>query len=68
MPDQQPTSATGSRSGSGSAYAMSQIPEHHQQYTPERALRGIAADDHSLQETWQSFMNKVGSPRQFFDD
>jgi hypothetical protein len=32
----------------------------HQHYTPEGALRGIAADDSSLQETWQSYMNKVG--------
>ena len=32
---------------------------HHQQYTPDAALRGIAADDRSLQETWQSYMNKV---------
>lgn len=30
---------------------------HH--YTPEGALRGIAADDMSLQETWQSYMSKV---------
>ena len=30
---------------------------HH--YTPENALRGIAADDYSLQETWQSYMYKV---------
>ncbi|KAF8803345.1 hypothetical protein BYT27DRAFT_7171817 [Phlegmacium glaucopus] len=73
----------GSRSGAGSggsAYDntssdlsphMQQIHErqhHHQHYTPEGALRGIAADDHSLQETWQSYMSKVGSPRQFFDD
>ena len=33
----------------------------HQHYTPEGALRGIAADDSSLQETWQSYMNNVGS-------
>ncbi len=31
----------------------------HQQYSPDSALRGIAADDRSLQETWQSYMNKV---------
>ena len=60
MPDQQPT---GPSSGSGgSAYGTSGL----QQYTPEGALRGIAADDHSLQETWQSFMNKV--TLQFVDD
>lgn len=33
----------------------------HQQYTPEGALKGIAADDRSLQETWQSYMSKVWS-------
>ena len=33
-------------------------------YTPEGALRGIAADDYSLQETWQSYMYKV---RCFYD-
>ena len=33
----------------------------HQHYTPGGALRGIAADDSSLQETWQSYMNNVGS-------
>jgi len=32
---------------------------HYHHYTPEGALRGIAADDSSLQETWQSYMNKV---------
>jgi hypothetical protein len=32
-----------------------------QQYAPDSALRGIAADDKSLQETWQSYMNKVWS-------
>ena len=35
----------------------SQYGRHH--YTPEGALRGIAADDTSLQETWQSYMNAV---------
>ncbi|KAG5652402.1 hypothetical protein H0H81_005096 [Sphagnurus paluster] len=39
---------------------------HH--YTPEGALKGIAADDSSLQETWQSYMYKVGSPRHLFED
>ncbi|PPQ97295.1 hypothetical protein CVT26_006688 [Gymnopilus dilepis] len=33
--------------------------QQYQQYTPEGALRGIAADDRSLQETWQSYMNNV---------
>jgi hypothetical protein len=68
MPDQQATSAS-TVSGSGSAGSVhtwasiprKQTPEYqqHQQYTPEGALRGIAADDRSLQETWQSYMNKV---------
>ncbi|KAJ3500770.1 hypothetical protein NLJ89_g9642 [Agrocybe chaxingu] len=57
MPDQQ----------ASSSYAAP-APQYLQHYTPEGALRGIAADDRSLQETWQSYMNKVGSPRQFFDD
>jgi len=41
-----------------------------QYYTPEDAMRGIAADDNSLQETWQSYMNQVGTPgpRQLFED
>jgi hypothetical protein len=30
---------------------------HH--YTPDAALKGIAADDRSLQETWQSYMYNV---------
>ena len=74
MPDQQATTtsviSTASGAGSGSVYGSTstaaaiprtQIPEYqqHQQYTPEGALRGIAADDRSLQETWQSYMNKV---------
>ena len=33
--------------------------QHH--YTPEAALKGIAADDRSLQETWQSYMYNVSS-------
>ncbi|KAG6857508.1 hypothetical protein H0H87_002133 [Tephrocybe sp. NHM501043] len=44
-----------------------QLPQH-QHYTPDGALRGIAADDRSLQETWQSYMYKVGSPRHLFED
>jgi hypothetical protein len=36
-----------------------QLQYRHNQYTPEGALRGIAADDTSLQETWQSYMNNV---------
>ncbi|PPQ92184.1 hypothetical protein CVT25_008958 [Psilocybe cyanescens] len=61
MPDQRTTAA---------AYAVGPAHGHHphEQYTPENALRGIAADDRGLQETWQSYMNKVGSPRQFFED
>ena len=66
MPDQQPTSASsGAGSGSAVTYGTSttipcmQMPRHYQQYTPEGALRGIAADDRSLQETWQSYMSKV---------
>ena len=66
MPDQQATN-TVSGAGSGPVYGWAhttsrmQTPEYqqHQQYTPEGALRGIAADDRSLQETWQSYMNKV---------
>ena len=67
MPDQQATSPSGgvSTAGPGSVYPWAttrkQTPEfqQHQQYTPEGALRGIAADDRSLQETWQSYMSKV---------
>ena len=69
MPDQQATpAASSSASGSGSGYAWANTPRihtpeyQHQQYTPEGALRGIAADDRSLQETWQSYMNKVRTP------
>ena len=39
--------------------SQTSLPQHHHRYTPEGALRGIAADDRSLQETWQSYMNKV---------
>ncbi|TFK25407.1 hypothetical protein FA15DRAFT_668474 [Coprinopsis marcescibilis] len=42
-------------------------PQHTYHYTPEGALRGIAAEDPRLQETWQSYMSNVGSPR-IFDD
>lgn len=68
MPNQQPISrpsTSGYSDGSiSTAPPRMQIPEHHHQhqhYTPEGALRGIAADDRSLQETWQSYMNKVYS-------
>ncbi|KAG6860918.1 hypothetical protein C0995_006042 [Termitomyces sp. Mi166 len=44
------------------------LQQQNQHYTPDGVLRGIAADDTSLQETWQSYMYKVGSPRQFFED
>ncbi|KAG6889396.1 hypothetical protein C0992_005480, partial [Termitomyces sp. T32_za158] len=44
------------------------LQQQNQQYTPDGVLRGIAADDTSLQETWQSYMYKVGSPRQFLED
>ena len=70
VPDQQQQQATSAGGGSGggsAAYAWASThriettPEYqqHQQYTPDGALRGIAADDRSLQETWQSYMNKV---------
>ena len=35
------------------------VYDHLQHYTPDGVLRGIAADDTSLQETWQSYMYKV---------
>jgi hypothetical protein len=44
------------------------VPLQHSHYTPDAAMRGLAADDHSLQETWTSFMYQVGSPRQFLDN
>jgi hypothetical protein len=37
-------------------------------YTPEAAMHGYEADDHSLQEHWKSFMYNVGSPRQLMAD
>ncbi|KAG6829977.1 hypothetical protein H0H92_002782 [Tricholoma furcatifolium] len=40
----------------------------YQQYTPDGAMRGMAADDTSLQETWQTYMYKVGSPRHLLED
>ncbi|KAK0205424.1 fungal-specific transcription factor domain-containing protein [Desarmillaria ectypa] len=39
-----------------SHYGMHQYQQH---YTPEGAMRGIAADDQSLQQTWQSYMYNV---------
>ncbi|KAJ6591211.1 fungal-specific transcription factor domain-containing protein [Mycena vulgaris] len=36
-------------------------------YTPDGALRGIAAEDPRLQEHWQVYMSKVGSPRMIQD-
>ncbi|KAJ6618757.1 fungal-specific transcription factor domain-containing protein [Mycena sp. CBHHK59/15] len=36
-------------------------------YTPDGALRGIAAEDSRLQEHWQTYMSKVGSPRMIQD-
>ncbi|KAJ7077801.1 fungal-specific transcription factor domain-containing protein [Mycena crocata] len=36
-------------------------------YTPDGALRGIAAEDPRLQEHWQAYMSKVGSPRMIQD-
>ncbi|KAK1236247.1 hypothetical protein PQX77_000509 [Marasmius sp. AFHP31] len=46
-------------------YMEAQQP--YQQYTPEGAMRGIAADDPRLQETWQSYMQKVGTPAMLED-
>ena len=51
MPDQQLTSAISSAGSGSSAYDIltarhrMQTPSHHQHYTHEGALRGIAADD-----------------------
>ncbi|KAG7095619.1 hypothetical protein E1B28_006343 [Marasmius oreades] len=42
-----------------------QQPYH--QYTPEDAMRGIAADDPRLQETWQAYMYKVGTAQMLED-
>nr|GAT43300.1 predicted protein [Mycena chlorophos] len=36
-------------------------------YTPDGAMRGIAAEDPRLQEHWQIYMSKVGSPRMIQD-
>ncbi len=41
-----------------SHYGMHQY-HPQQRYTPEGAMRGIAADDQSLQQTWQSYMYNV---------
>jgi hypothetical protein len=82
MPDQQAMGPTTSAYAPLHGYQQQQQyqqpsyhqhPQHehqykHQHYTPEGALQGIAADDRSLQETWQSYMNKVGTPRQFLED
>jgi hypothetical protein len=38
------------------------------QYYPESTPPSATTDDHSLQETWTSFMYQVGSPRQFLED
>jgi hypothetical protein len=51
----------------GLGHVIVNAPQN-QYYTPEAALRGIAADDRGLQETWTSFMYQVGSPRQFLQD
>ncbi|KAH6903168.1 hypothetical protein BKA70DRAFT_1301768 [Coprinopsis sp. MPI-PUGE-AT-0042] len=55
-------------------YSSMHQPQHPQQqqqqqgfYSPDVSLRGIAAEDPRLQETWQSYMSNVGSPR-LFDD
>ncbi|KAK0484663.1 hypothetical protein IW261DRAFT_1331075 [Armillaria novae-zelandiae] len=42
-----------------SHYGMHQQHHPQQHYTPEGAMRGIAADDQSLQQTWQSYMYNV---------
>ncbi|TEB32701.1 hypothetical protein FA13DRAFT_1662397 [Coprinellus micaceus] len=52
--------------GSGSHHQQGQPASYH--YTPGGALRGIAADDPRLQETWQTYMYNMGSPRQFMGD
>ncbi|KAJ7628705.1 fungal-specific transcription factor domain-containing protein [Roridomyces roridus] len=45
-----------------------QLGQHHtEHYTPDGALRGIAAEDPRLQEHWQAYMSKVGSPRMLQD-
>ncbi|KAF7366478.1 Fungal-trans domain-containing protein [Mycena sanguinolenta] len=63
---------------SSHGYDGSHDPRHHQHqqlrqvnlqqhYTPDGALRGIAAEDPRLQEHWQVYMSKVGSPRMLQD-
>ncbi|KAG6848992.1 hypothetical protein H0H93_012161 [Arthromyces matolae] len=42
-----------------SGYGYQQQQHQAQHYTPDGALKGIAAEDTSLQETWQTYMNKV---------
>ncbi|KAK7062843.1 deoxycytidyl transferase [Paramarasmius palmivorus] len=40
-----------------------QMQQPYQQYTPEGAMRGYAAEDPRLQETWQSYMNQTEETR-----
>ncbi|KAF5313331.1 hypothetical protein D9611_008642 [Ephemerocybe angulata] len=61
-----PTTAYGGQGHMGYSGQGQQPQSYH--YTPEGALRGIAAEDPRLQETWQTYMNSVGSPRQFLSD
>ena len=56
-----PLEQAGAIGGFAPTSLQPQLRYQHQQYTPDSALRGIAADDRSLQETWQSYMNKVWS-------
>ena len=56
-----PLEQSGAIGGFAPTPLQAQPRYQHQQYTPDSALRGIAADDRSLQETWQSYMNKVWS-------
>ncbi|KAK7042315.1 fungal-trans domain-containing protein [Favolaschia claudopus] len=42
-------------------------PPHTDHYTPDGAMRGIASEDPRLQEHWQAYMAKVGSPRMMQD-
>ncbi|KIK61336.1 hypothetical protein GYMLUDRAFT_42922 [Collybiopsis luxurians FD-317 M1] len=43
------------------------VPVSNSHYTPEAAMQGMAAEDPRLQETWQSFMYNVSTPRQLQD-
>ncbi|RXW22261.1 hypothetical protein EST38_g3612 [Candolleomyces aberdarensis] len=61
--------------GGANGHGQQQVPHPQQQqhpaayhYTPEGALRGIAAEDPRLQETWQTYMSNVGTPRHFLGD